>query len=159
MTVSMTRQEIITELGKYFQLRELVCPHTYKAFGERSWQFMDTELLHTLLIIRRDILKCGMVINDYPFGGKNTQRGLRCNICPLVAVKTKAGLLYLSAHCNGAAIDAVFGQKSGMTAAKARQLIEENKDLLPYNIRLEGGVSWLHIDCYDTGKKVHTFTV
>ena len=154
----MTRKQIITKLSKYFDIQELVCPHCYQKFGAKtSWQFLDTELLHTILVLREDVLKCGMVCNDYKFGGKTTQRGLRCNICPLCKDKTLKNQIYLTAHANGAGLDFVFGANSGMTAEKARQLIKDNKHLLPYNVRIERGVTWLHIDCYDTGEKVNEF--
>lgn len=153
----MTRQEIIKQLKEYFDIRELVCFHTYLKFGDESWQFLDTEILHTLLILRTKILKCGMVINDYIFGGVNEQRGLRCNICPIPKGKTEKNQIYLSAHCNGAAFDVVFGKKTGMTAEKARRLIYQYQDLLPYNVRIEKEVTWLHIDCYDKGVKVYEF--
>ena len=72
----MTRSEIINELRKYFDLDELVCSHTYAKWGERAWQFLDTDFLHALLIIRRDILQRPMYCNDYSAG--LSQRGLRC---------------------------------------------------------------------------------
>lgn len=153
----MTRQQIIQRLSKYFDIQELVCPHTYQKFSDKSWQFLDTEILHTVLVLREDILKVGMICNDYKFGGKSTQRGLRCNICPLCKEKTLKNQIYLTAHANGAGMDFVFGVKSGMTAAKARQLIKANKHLLPFNVRIEKDVTWLHIDCYDTGEKVNEF--
>lgn len=153
----MTRQQIIQRLSKYFDIQELVCPHTYQKFSDKSWQFLDTEILHTVLVLREDILKVGMICNDYKFGGKSTQRGLRCNICPLCKDKTLKNQIYLTAHANGAGMDFVFGVKSGMTAAKARQLIKANKHLLPFNVRIEKDVTWLHIDCYDTGEKVNEF--
>jgi hypothetical protein len=156
----MTRNQIIIELKKYFDIQELVCPHTFQKFGEKtSWQFLDTEILHTILILRRDILKVGMICNDYKFGGKHTQRGLRCNICPLCKDKTLKNQIYLTAHANGAGMDFIFGAASGMTAEKARQLIKKNDFLLPYNVRIEKDVTWLHIDCYDTGEKVKEFGV
>ena len=65
--------------------------------------------------------------------------------------------IYLTAHANGAGMDFVFGANSGMTAAKARQLIKDNASKLPYNVRIEKDVTWLHIDCYDTGQKVNEF--
>ena len=156
----MSRQEIIIYLKNYFDIQELVCPHTYKKFGANvSWQFLDTEILHTILVLREEILKVGMICNDYKFGGRWSQRGLRCNICQLVKDKTLANQIYLTAHANGAGLDFVFVANSGMTAEKARQLIKKNKHLLPYNVRIERGVSWLHIDCYDMGVKVYEFGV
>lgn len=153
----MNRNEVLTELKKYFSIEELVCKHTFKKFGEKSWLFFPTNFLHTLLIIRRDILKVGMVVNDWKFGGRNTQRGLRCNICQLVKSKTLSNQVYLSSHRSGMAFDAVFGAHTGMTAHKARELIKANANRLPCNIRIEKGVTWLHVDVYDTGKKIHEF--
>lgn len=99
-----------------------------------------------------------MVINDYHNKGTITQRGLRCNLCPLVKNKTTQGLLYLTAH-RGMAFDIVFTKASSMTADRARSLIKENKDKLPCNVRLEKDVTWLHIDTYDEGIKVYEFKI
>jgi hypothetical protein len=157
----MTRIEIIEKLKDHFDIRELVCPHTYKAFGDKSWQFLDTEELHLLLVIRVDILKVAMTINNYHIGGTFTQRGIRCNICQLVKTKTSKNQIYMSAHCNGAGFDA---DADGMTAQQARVKIKENQNLLPYPIRLEATTSgevttWIHFDKYDdgTGRKVVEF--
>ena len=146
----MTREDIIRELSKFFNIKELVCDHTYAKWNERSWQFLDTDFLHALLIIRRDILKVSMTCN---FKGY-MQRGLRCNMCELV--KTKK-VNYLSAHVLGKAGD--FTCK-GMTAAQARSVIMAHQDLLPCNIRLEDDVTWLHMDVlpqYGIEDKVYLF--
>lgn len=134
----MDRNEIISLLTKYFTIKELVCNHTYQRWGERSWQFLSTDYLHTLLIIRRDILKSPMICNNY--NSKTYQRGLRCNKCDLVQSKSN---VYLSSHILGKAGDFTV---NGMSAEDARTLIKANSHLLPYNIRLEDDVSWLHID-------------
>ena len=145
----MKRAEIIDQLKNYFAISELVCPHTFGAFGQRAWQFLSTEFLHTLLIVRRDILKSLMTCNNFTNGGGTfRQRGLRCNLCDLVKDKTADGKIYLSAHITGNAGD--FDVK-GMTAMQARQTIIDNVSQLPYPIRLEEGVSWLHLDVYDSG--------
>lgn len=146
----MTRDEIIAEVSKYFGIKELVCDHTYKKWGDQSWQFLDTDFLHALLVIRRDILRVPMTCNYKGY----MQRGLRCNCCQLVASK-KAN--YLSAHVLGKAGDFTC---SGMTAAQARQIIRANADRLPCNIRLEDGVTWLHMDVlpqYGIRDKVYLF--
>lgn len=153
----MTRKEIITELKKFFDIKELTCNHTYPRWGERGWQFLRTEYLHNLLVIRRDILKKSMVCNAHASG--THQRGLRCNICQLVKDKSAKGTSYLSAHVLGAGGDfTIDGGK--MTAEEARRLIDKNQQLLPYPIRMEAGVSWLHFDCYDGDmtQKVTYFT-
>lgn len=147
----MTRSEIIRALHDYFQVSELVCEHTHSKWGERSWQFLDTDFLHCLLIIRRDILKVPMVCNH---SGAN-QRGLRCNRCDLVKGKES---VYLSSHVLGKAGDFTV---QGMTAQQARSRIRNMAHLLPCNIRIEGGVSWLHFDVlpqYGITDKVYEFT-
>ena len=131
-----TRSEIIKELHKYFQVSELVCEHTHSKWGERAWQFLDTDYLHVLLVIRRDILQVPMTCNHEGA----YQRGLRCNMCELVKEKNRN---YLSSHILGKAGD--FTCK-GLTAQQARERIKANAHLLPCNIRLEDKVSWLHFD-------------
>jgi len=148
----MTREEILKEIKKYFEISELVCDHTLAKWCERAWQFLDTDLLHVLLVLRRDVIKLPLYCNSKT----QKQRGLRCNMCP--EVKNKKSV-YLSAHCLGKAVDLNCGVPS-MTAEKMRQLIKENADKFPCNIRIEGGVSWLHIDVlpqYGMTQKVYEF--
>lgn len=145
----MTRLEIIGQLRAFFDVSELVCPHTYKRFGEAAWQFFDTCTLETLLVLRRDILCVPIVVNNT----EHTQRGFRCNLCSIVKSQKKQ---YLSAHLMGKGVDAVSSQ---MTAQQMRDKIIENEDKLPYPIRIEDGVSWLHFDTFDpsNGKRKITF--
>lgn len=146
----MNREEILAEIKSYFDIDELVCNHTFAKWGEKSWQFLDTDFLHCLLVIRRDILKRPMWCN----GTKKKQRGLRCNRCELVKSKSS---VYLSAHCLGKAGDF---DVTGMTAEQARMLIKQSSSLLPCNIRVEEGVSWLHFDVlpqYGIKQKVYGF--
>lgn len=148
--MKQTRDDIIRELHRYFQIRELVCEHTHSKWGERAWQFLDTNYLACLLVIRRDILQLPMTCNH---DGAN-QRGLRCNRCELVRDK---GSVYLSSHVLGKAGDFTV---QGITAQEARQRIREMAHLLPCPIRMEGGVSWLHFDVlpqYGVTDKVHEF--
>ena len=147
----MTRQEILDAIRPYFSVDELVCNHTFARWGEQSWQFLDTDYLHCLLVIRRDILKKPMWCNST----QKKQRGLRCNRCEMVRGKTS---VYLSAHILGKAGDFSV---TGMTAEAARDLIKKNADLLPCNIRIERGVSWLHFDVlpqYGITQKVYEFS-
>ena len=138
----MTRSEIISSLKNYFKVKELVCPHVFKKHDERSWKFLVTIYLHTLLVLRRDILQVPLVCNTATL----TQRGLRCNLCDIVKEKTEDDIVYLSAHHLGIGGDLSSPE---MTAEEMRQKIEEKQDLLPYPVRIELKVNWLHIDCYD----------
>ena len=138
----MERKQVIEELKQFFHIKELVCNHTFERFGEKSWQFLDTEYLETLLVLRTQILKVPMVCNTSSL----KQRGLRCNICQVVKDKTLSNQIYLSAHVNGAGGD--FSSQQ-MSAATMRQLIVEQQDLLPHRVRIERDVNWLHIDVYE----------
>lgn len=144
----MNRSDIIKELGSYFDLQELVGPKEYGRDKNLCWRYFRTELLHTLLVVRRDILKTPMTVNNWNAGGSFFQRGFRSNISDIVKKKTIAGDLYISAHALGCAVD--FDAKS-MSAEEARSKIISNKNLLPYPIRLEKGVTWVHLDTYDSG--------
>ena len=150
----MTRQELIVKLKKYFDIRELVCQHTFNAFGERSWQFFDRDFLEMLLVLREDVIKEPMIINNWHKGGKFSQRGFRCNICQLTKSKTLKNLIYLTAHANGSAIDFDVPKK---TSAQVRAIIKDGASLLPCNVRCEANVSWVHIDIYDVGLKYSEF--
>lgn len=146
------REAIIKALGKYFHVKELVCPHCYAKFGERSWQFLDSDLLYCILLLRETVIARPMYVN----GKKYTQRGLRCNMCEIVKGKTD---VYLSGHVLGKAIDFTV---SGMTAEEARKRVKQHAASFPCNIRLERGVSWVHIDViqqYGITEKVHEFSV
>lgn len=136
----MERNEIIDKVKKYFNIKELVCPHVYAKFGETAWMFLSTALLHTLLIIREDIIQKPIIVNN---SSNYTQRGLRCNMCQIVRGKTSP---YLSAHVLGEGLDFSC---SGISAEEIRKLIASNQDKLPYKIRLESDVTWVHFDCYD----------
>lgn len=146
----MTRQQIIKDLKQYFKASELVCSHIYARWGESSWQFLDTDYLSALLVIRRDILKSAMICNN----ASMTQRGMRCNRCDMVKSKATP---YISAHILGKGGD--FTVK-GMTADQARQKIKANAHLLPCPIRIENGVNWVHFDVRpqdNFGGKVYEF--
>lgn len=142
--------------SEFFSVKELVCKHVYEKFGESAEKFLDDKLIETLNVIREKILCAPMTVNSWHLGGTFTQRGLRCNLCELVKSKTKSDKIYVSAHVLGKAVDCTV---DGMSAEEARKLIIEKQDLLPYPIRLEDGVSWLHIDVYNNGKgeKVYLF--
>lgn len=148
----MSRNEIISQLQKFFDTEELVCNHTRSKWGDKAWQFLDTEFLHVLLIIRRDILKAPMWCNNYK--SETYQRGLRCNRCGLVRNKQ---VVYLSSHILGKAGDFTV---QGMTAEEAREKIKASAHLLPCPIRMEDGVSWLHFDVlpqWGVSAKVYEF--
>lgn len=131
---------MIDEIKQYFDIEELVCPHIKEVHGEAAWRLFDPRLLEVLLWIRRKVNK-PIYANWYD---RNlTQRGIRCNLCQLVKDKSAAGVLYVSPHILAAGIDFDI---QGMLAEESRQWIEKNKAGLPHPIRIERGVSWVHLD-------------
>lgn len=139
----MEREQALKAVQKYFRIDELVCPHVFRRDGELAWRYFSTEFLQTLATIRQ-IVGRPMTINNYK--ANLTQRGLRCNMCELVKNKQT---LYMSAHVLGEAFDASV---QGMKADEVRSLIRYNSYRLPYPIRMERGVSWVHIDVFDDGE-------
>lgn len=137
------------KIQDYFNISELVCQHVFRKFGEGAWQFFDNRLLETLLVIRQNIGK-PITVNNWHKGGSFTQRGLRCNVCSLVSRNTRIEKAYMSAHIQGTGID--FDVKD-MSAEQVRCWIEKHKSLLPYPIRLEKDVTWVHLDMRNDGSK------
>lgn len=130
-------------------VKEVVCPHMYEKYGDNAIRFVDPMLIQVLDVIRNKILKCPITINN----GTWKQRGFRCNICQLVADKTKAGKMYLSGHNLGKAID--FSCKT-YTVQQVHDLIKKNANLLPCKIRLESpenAPTWNHVDLMTYGQK------
>lgn len=147
----MDRSEIIRELKQYFKISELVGSKTNSTYGERAFRFFGTNILHALLIVRENIG------NPITVNGRGMeQRGLRTNIQPIVKSKSDRDRLYISAHIQGRAFD--FDVK-GMTAQEVRDWIVANENLFPFKIRLEDGVTWVHMDDIDEEKnpKVYLF--
>tara|TARA_R110001592_G_C13122204_1_gene745879 strand:+ start:295 stop:750 length:456 start_codon:yes stop_codon:yes gene_type:complete len=143
----------------YFIIQEFVDPLVYGKYGEAAWKFIDEKLLDCLLIIREE-LKSPISINNWNYGGKFTQRGLRHNMSPIVSSKDK---LYLSAHLFGKAIDF---DVSGMTSIEVREWISKNAEKFPCKIRLERNlygkpINWVHLDIMsdDSKPKVYQFDV
>lgn len=150
----MERSEIIKQVKKYFDIDELVCNHILERFGEdRAWDFLDTYALWVILILRVNILQAPMFCNNHKNGVY--QRGMRCKMCELVKEKDYA---YLSAHLLGKGFDFTI---QGMTAEQARKKIKMYPALFPCKIRMEKGVTWLHIDVmpqHGISQKVYEFS-
>ena len=138
---------------QYFWLTELVCPKVYYKFGDKAWVFLDEKAVVTLDWIRRTINK-PITVNNWWDDGDYDERGLRCNQCNIVKGKTNRGEIYLSAHVLGRAFDF---DVDDMDADEVRVWLALNKSKLPYNIRLEKDVGWVHLDTYDTDSKIYLF--
>jgi hypothetical protein len=122
-------------------------------YGQVAWQFFDEKALITLDFVRD---KLGVItINNYHFGGHIEESGFRCIQCKIVKQKILSNELYVSAHMIGKGFD--FHVRS-QTPEETRQWLFDNRNLLPFPIRLEKDVNWVHLDTEDTGEKVYFFS-
>ena len=151
----MERNAILKEIKQYFDIEELVCNHVLERWDEEAWQFLDTGFLANLLALRRDVIQRPMYCNNHKKGVY--QRGLRCNLCELVKEKDRP---YLSAHVLGKAGDfSIEGVSGTHQMGLMRKRIKLYPVAFPVPLRLEGDVSWLHVDVMPTptGQKIYEF--
>lgn len=158
----MKDEEIYRKIKNYFCIEELVSKKVFDKHGQRAWKFICPRLLYTLLVIREELDR-PMTINNWKWGGKFSQRGLRSNLGYIFYSMFKKRRLYLSGHVLGKAVDF---DVEGMTAIEVRQWLNGFHDKLPYKIRLENlmrgkPISWVHIDMLweDRNNKVKLFNV
>lgn len=140
---------------KWFQLYELLPPEAFSYEDmtlpkdrQPGWYKLDERLLITLDVIR-EIIGKPLICNTWFQNGSRRDSGFRTFGCKIGAQK--------SMHKEGKAADLVCPD---YTAEQMRQMIVENQDKLPYPIRIEKDVTWLHIDVKDIdykGKKIYFF--
>ena len=141
-------------MSNYFKIEEIACPHVYKKLGQAAWSIFDSRLLITIETLRQRINK-PIFINNWQNGGEFSQRGFRCLQCDLVKKAIADNNLYISPHMTGQAVDF---DVEGLEAEEVRLWIYKNKNIWPYPIRLESGVSWVHLDTRENeADKVYIF--
>jgi hypothetical protein len=129
-------------MNTYFKLEELVCKDVFAAYGDQAWSFFDMRLLITLERVREMINK-PIIINDWHKGGQFDERGFRCIKCDLVKSAIAENKIYVSPHMTGQAVDF---DVQGLVAEEVRNWLVVNRMKLPYQIRLEQDVNWVHLD-------------
>ena len=110
--------------------------------------------LYSRLILNLDTIRERIGKPIYVNRGNLTQRGLRCPQCQIVKDKFEAGALYMSAHTFGKAVDF---DVEGMTADEVRGWLAEHGAYLPYPIRVENDVNWLHMDVFQNKDNVKVY--
>lgn len=141
-----------------FDIKELVCDHVYRKYGNNAWRFYKQHAIDFLHWFRTEINK-PIFINTYSLGGEYTQSGLRCIQCGIVQDQIKDDNVYVSAHLRGVGWDP---RVTGMTTGQVHDWFYENEDKLPSPIRLELGVPHLHVDLDsfpEQHRKIMTFMV
>lgn len=132
--------------NKYFTVDELVSKEVYELLGDEAIKLFDPKALEVLEDVR-EILGIPLTCNDWNNGGNRNDSGYRDLNCKIGASK--------SAHKTGQAFDLI---SSTMSANDMRNRIQLCAHMLRHNIRMEDGVSWLHIDVKNkTSKKIIMF--
>ena len=129
--------EIEQKFRKYFEPQELVSILHYNEFIDKNEIYnLFTNELKAVVVHIRESVGLPMTINNWHTYGAFQQRGYRDRTTTVGAPK--------SAHREGMAIDFDF---RGITAERGRELIiQKAMKGLPYPIRIEEGVNWIHID-------------
>lgn len=130
---------------KHFNTEELVSKQVFDVIGDAAIKLFDPKALETLEAIR-EILDVPLICNNWAYGGSRDDCGYRDLLCTIGASK--------SAHKEGKAFDLI---STKMSASEMIARIIANQERLPYNIRIEDEVSWLHFDVRDKGVKVYLF--
>lgn len=137
-----------TKKCKWFELHELLPPEVCR--GEEGWKLIDDKLKETIDCLREEIIQAPLICNTWHMGGSRKWSGYRTKDCPVGAARSQ--------HKSGRAVDLLCYK---YTAEQMRQMILDKQDMLPYPIRMEDGVNWLHVDVKPRdykGDKVYLFS-
>lgn len=138
-------------IPKWFQLYELLPPECYtydmmvsEEARERAFAtYFDPKLLETIDVVR-EIIGLPLICNTWFQDGNRKNCGYRTVQCSVGVAQSQ--------HKLGKAVDLICHK---MSAEEMRQKIEANKDKLPYQIRIEKVVNWLHIDVKGSESNAH----
>lgn len=128
---------------KHFALVELVPPDLFKERGERCWEWLDPAALRTADTLRK--IFGPITINDWSWGGRHTERGLR-------RFNSTTGAEF-SMHKKGGANDCEF---KNATPKEVFIYILAHPDEFPLLTTLEDvdkTVFWLHFDVRNHGRE------
>ena len=126
---------------EHFLTEELVSKQVYRVIGDDAVKLLDPRLL-TVLEEIRSLLGVPLICNNWHTGGSRDDCGYRDLLCTIGAKR--------SAHKDGMAVDLI---SSRMKAADMRKIIIANADKISYPIRIEEGVTWLHVDVRNTSNQ------
>ncbi|MGL5593077.1 MAG: hypothetical protein ACRDDH_03985 [Cetobacterium sp.] len=141
---------------KYFKIQELVCPHVYKKYGDKAWEFFSEELLKDLDTVR-EVLGVTIIINNWHIEGQYKESGNRCPFCSIVAKKIANKELNMSMHNLYQAFDL---KSKGLDIKKAVEMIMDNVHRFKVIKRIENPdhtPTWLHIDTKGHHKGIRIF--
>ena len=135
---------------KYFKLAELLAPEYFED-QIASWILIDDRLKVNLDWLREK-LGVPLTINNYSYTKSKNPKyirrysGLRPMNCKIGAKNSR--------HKYGLAADII---SNAITASSMRKFLKDHASEIPYPIRVEQGVNWLHMDVDNPSKKIIYF--
>ena len=108
-------------------------PSIYGAMGNSALRLIDDRALMTLDQLRMKFGLC--TVNDWSFGGKFEQSGLRTDECEQFSPTSQ--------HTFGRAMDCKFRD---CTSDEVREFIIKNRSAFPFIVFMETDISWFHFD-------------
>ena len=140
-------------VAKHFKLQELVDRITYETEGEAAWSKLSPLLISALdglweFVQEKTSKTPVIIVNNWSFGGDSQWRGLRTENCTVGTNKSQ--------HWKGCAADC---HVKGYDAEYIRGLIlsDQNNPLIKDIMRMEAGVSWIHLDVKPVPNRIHLF--
>ena len=135
---------------KWFKLSELLPQELFKD-ENKGWDIFDERLKITLDAIR-EILGVPLICNNWKHGGSRGHSGARTKNSPYFRLGS-----YHSVR-KDRKVMAADVISTRMTAQEMRDILARNHSKLPYPIRIEEGVNWLHVDVAEVvGYKIYFF--
>lgn len=126
---------------KWFSLEELVPKRVFEDRGKAVLQLFDPRILTAADALRERYGK--MIVNNWPFGGKNEYCGWRPAIC-------NVGTQF-SQHRFGRALD-LHPQDTELEEIIHDLRVRPDRRAYQFITAVEDDVSWLHIDCRNNTK-------
>lgn len=135
---------------KWFKVSELLPKELFKSENQ-GWNIFDDRLKETLDAVR-EILQVPLICNNWMHGGNRNNCGARTKNSPYY----RHGSYHtVRPDRKVMAADLV---SSRMSAQEMRDILVQNYKRLPYPVRIEQGVTWLHIDVAEVpGYKIYFF--
>ena len=122
--------------GHNIRIEELVSSDVHRVFGDKSWMFLNPQMLRTLDALRK---RYGvMYLNDWLWGGPNQYKVFREASCIVGAP--------LSQHRLGNAADPKFKHVTA-EEVRADAVKRDNQGWACLITQIESDVSWFHFSC------------
>ena len=139
---------------KNFKVQEIVSRETYNIHGDSILQVFNVDLIEFLdnfhsFLSNHYEGKVSIVINDWSWGGRFSQRGLR-DFSYYGSVYKFGQSRSQHKYGNAVDMDVYIDDVVRISPSELRKLVIDNRELWPRLSFIEDGVNWLHVDFRNT---------